>query len=142
MTRQWSLPFGAVTLTERFLTNDPPTPEQIDRLHREIARRVPRVTVRARELVGVGGTVAAVALLAGRRSVPRTTVVRLRDQLTSMTDRKRRRLGLPAGRSDVIVAGISVLTDVMDHLGAKTLRTTTEGLRHALLLETALETAG
>lgn len=142
-----SHPIGAVRLTERFVTSDPPSYASV--LEIELAAR--EVFQRAQPLEpypilhGVAGTVTtAAALLLELPAYDRERVdgsifaavqVRdLRDRLAFETSAERcRRPALDPGRADVIVAGLSILVAAMDHCGATALAVRDRGLRYALV---------
>ena len=147
----WSLPVGAVTLTEAFLHTDPPAADEMLTLSAEIRRHLLPVAARAGrdgELVGIGGTVSSILALLRkelgedpreihRKTVPFDTVSALAIHLSLKTVAGRERMGLERGRADIIVAGAWILVAAMSHLEASALRATTHGLRHGLLIELA-----
>lgn len=147
----WSLPVGAVTLTEQFLREDPPAAEELMRLSAEVSRHLSKVVTRVGkggELVGVGGTVAAALGLlrrasgddprkAHRKTISYEAISALSIHLSLKTVAQREEMGLEHGRADIIVAGAWILSAAMSHLGAQTLRASAHGLRHGLLIELA-----
>jgi exopolyphosphatase/guanosine-5'-triphosphate,3'-diphosphate pyrophosphatase len=135
----WSLPLGAVTLTERFLAHDPPDAGELERLRSEIRRRLARVPARGTdELLGIGGTVSIVLRLTGRGGRARLREVEaLAEHLSHRTAAERERLGVEPGRADIVAAGAWVLAEAMRRLGADRLRAAEGGLRHGILLELA-----
>lgn len=146
-----SHPIGAVRLTERFVTSDPPTPEAVAAIEAEalatFARGQPLPPYPV--LHGLAGTVTtAAALLLGLAKYDRERVdgsvfqaaqVRaLRDELARETSAERcRRPALDPGRADVVVAGLSILLAALRHCGADTLVVRDRGLRYALLRDAA-----
>jgi len=152
LERWWSLPLGAVVLTEQFLRSDPPTDEEMRLLAAAVERRLREVDIRPGpevELVGVGGTVAALQALASRKAKietrPPSAPARLSfDEISAAsvdlsvrTAAEREELGLERGRADIIVAGAWILLGVMSRLGALALRAGVHGLRHGMLIEMA-----
>ncbi|MFN3486045.1 MAG: hypothetical protein ACK44W_11265, partial [Planctomycetota bacterium] len=135
----WSLPLGAVTLTERFLAHDPPTAQELERLRAQARRRLARVPVRrVGDLLGIGGTVSAVLRLVGRRGrAERGEVESLAERFSRLAAAARERLGVERGRADIVVAGAWILVEAMKRLGAGALRSADGGLRHGMLLELA-----
>lgn len=137
---------GSVRLTERSVRHDPPTPEEVAALEATARATLVAQSVEPFEtLHGLAGTVTtAGALLLGLAAydreavdglrVPISDVVALRDELAAETLEQRvRRPLLPAGRADVIVAGLSILKVVLEHCGASTLVVRDRGLRYALV---------
>jgi exopolyphosphatase/guanosine-5'-triphosphate,3'-diphosphate pyrophosphatase len=130
-----SLEVGCVRLTERFLAHDPPSSDELGRAGRHVdglleqaARQCPELAG-ARRLVGLAGTVSALAQLeAGldhyRREaihhfvLGRQAVQRLLAELASVPSAERAaRFRLEPGRADVIVGGCVVLDRLMEHFG-------------------------
>jgi exopolyphosphatase/guanosine-5'-triphosphate,3'-diphosphate pyrophosphatase len=126
-----SVDVGCVRVTERVLTDDPPTSAQLDE-----ARRAVRVEVeRARRalprpgpggwLVGLAGTVSTLSMLVHRTAVYERRLVH--HSVVSLAEveewlgrlagepagARARRPGMVEGREDVIVGGVVVLAEVM-----------------------------
>jgi exopolyphosphatase/guanosine-5'-triphosphate,3'-diphosphate pyrophosphatase len=151
LSASWSLPVGAVTMTEEFLRTDPPAADEMLSLSAEIHRHLIPVVARAGregELVGVGGTVSSILALLRRelgedpreihrKTVPFDTISALAIHLSLKTAADRERMGLERSRADIIVAGAWLLVAAMSHLEASSLRPTAHGLRHGLLIELA-----
>ena len=125
-----SLQLGCVRLTERFLTSDPPTPDQVAATRIAIAdaltwgeQQMPELLGldRRRRLVGLAGTVSTLASLqlqVAEYDVDRlhhatlglTEVVDLCAKLAALSAAERSRLvGMVPGRADVILGGALVL---------------------------------
>jgi exopolyphosphatase/guanosine-5'-triphosphate,3'-diphosphate pyrophosphatase len=142
-----TLPLGAVRLTRRFLTGDPPSPRQLRALRRKIREHLLGVLPpadRGETIVGLGGTVRALAKLARTRVsrrqrqglvLARADVTAIRARLEALPLRKRRRLtGLKPERADIIVAGAVVLEELMLLGGYPTLTVCLAGVRDGVLL--------
>jgi exopolyphosphatase/guanosine-5'-triphosphate,3'-diphosphate pyrophosphatase len=130
-----SLDIGCVRLTERFLSSDPPGPEQVGDARRFVAGLLVRVSTdqpafgSAATLVGLAGTVAALAAIdqglgtydrdrVHHYRLTRTTVERLLAILAGEpSPSRRRRPGVEADRADVIVGGTVILAELMRHFG-------------------------
>lgn len=124
-----SLDVGAVRLTERHVTHDPPSISEIEMMRvdvREALGRIPSPPDGAR-LFGVAGTVTTLAVLSlgladfDATSVHHSVLARevvedLLVTLSQMPVAERRVLPSMPGREDVIVAGTVILAEVMDHL--------------------------
>jgi exopolyphosphatase/guanosine-5'-triphosphate,3'-diphosphate pyrophosphatase len=133
-----SLDLGCVRLSERYLQDDPPLPEQlaavvaaIDAALDEAPRAVSallRLRPRSR-LVGLAGTVSTLASLDQQlaqydysrlhhATLTRQSVVQWCDVLAAEPARSRlARPGMSQGREDVIVGGALVLREVMSRFG-------------------------
>jgi exopolyphosphatase/guanosine-5'-triphosphate,3'-diphosphate pyrophosphatase len=148
-----SLPLGAVRLTEKFGGETAGVPA-LDEL-RALAQRRMRKALPAREwrksrVIGSGGTFTTLARMAlARRGDPipdsvHATVVttaeveHLLEWLAHKTPAQRRAVaGLSPERSDIIVAGVAVVAELLDLLDARELAVSSFGLREGLLLEMA-----
>jgi exopolyphosphatase / guanosine-5'-triphosphate,3'-diphosphate pyrophosphatase len=128
-----SLQLGCVRLTERYLTSDPPTPDEVAATRIAIGdaltwgeQRMPQLLVLdgRRRLVGLAGTVSTLASLKLKlaeydvdllhhATISLAEVVDLCDMLASLPTAKRRGLvGMVPGRADVILGGALVLEAV------------------------------
>ncbi len=129
-----SLEIGCVRLTERFLRGDPPAPVEVEAavqdIVAELERAVGTIPLLSRlepgsRLVGLAGTVSTLASLElGLAEYDRDriqhavltaqVVGRWCDVLGAESLRERsQRVGLPAGRRDVIFGGVLVLREVL-----------------------------
>jgi exopolyphosphatase/guanosine-5'-triphosphate,3'-diphosphate pyrophosphatase len=125
-----SLQLGCVRLTERFLKDDPPTPEQVAQTRRAIADALTRGEEErpelrdldvSRRMVGLAGTVSTLASLTleideydmdrlHHSTLARTQIETLCEVLASLSARERAGLvGMIPGREDVILGGALVL---------------------------------
>jgi exopolyphosphatase/guanosine-5'-triphosphate,3'-diphosphate pyrophosphatase len=145
----WSVPTGAVTLTERHLRSDPPSSAEMLALAADVQGALEPVVVRSGndcELVGIGGTVSALLralrLTTGDdpkehhgRFVTFPEIEALSIRLSLMTVKDREALGLEPGRADIVVAGAWLLVAAMSRVEARGLRASARGLRHGLLID-------
>jgi exopolyphosphatase / guanosine-5'-triphosphate,3'-diphosphate pyrophosphatase len=154
-----SFRLGTVRLLEQFPVSDPPTPKEWheccawlrDFIRSEIApplhphlRRYPPGQV---QLVGTGGTTTILGRiqlqlhsfereLLENVLLGRTQIREHEHRLWSLPLSERRKIiGLPSRRADVILTGTSIFALVMEELGFETLRVSTRGLRFAALLD-------
>ncbi len=131
-----SVDIGCVRLTERYLLDDPPTPEQIQGATAEIEGALDRVLTTvpvadAQTALGLAGTVTTVAALAlglaeydpVRLQHSRITAEQIRRvtaDLLAMPSRARARLPvMHPGRVDVIGGGALVLRTAIDRFGMR-----------------------
>jgi exopolyphosphatase/guanosine-5'-triphosphate,3'-diphosphate pyrophosphatase len=146
-----SLELGAVFLTDNFLKSDPVNPDEHQKLRKHI-RKVLKNPFAAQErsamqcLVGSGGTITSIAamVMAGRRErydsvhgyeLLRSEVVHLLAMLLRKSDKERRSLpGLSPDRSDIIIAGVTVVDELMEFFQANLLRVNERGIREGLIL--------
>jgi exopolyphosphatase/guanosine-5'-triphosphate,3'-diphosphate pyrophosphatase len=145
-----SMKLGAVGLTERFLTSDPPRAEQLDQLRDEIRRALkdPARQLRGHKwdaATGTSGTILAVRSALRLQSTGNNgeaSVVNLRElsQLTATlavmnTTQRRDYAGLSLRRAEIIVAGAIVLEETMRTLDLQSLRTCDWSLREGVIID-------
>lgn len=129
-----SMDIGSVRLTERHFAHDPPTPSEQEAVRADAAASIATGMAaigshRPDVLVGLAGTITTVAAIAiglqgydrdaiHHSTLSREQVLQIRARLAGMTSNERRALpAMPAGREDVIVAGIVILEQVLEALG-------------------------
>ncbi|MBW3577014.1 MAG: Ppx/GppA family phosphatase [Actinobacteria bacterium] len=134
-----SLQLGCVRLTERLLSSDPPTDEELQDARAEIAGQLDHAAETlarqdadpgdCRSLIGVAGTVTTLAALSldldeydadavHGTVVDRETVGDLTRWLAGLRSAERRELGPVApGREDIILGGALVVEAVLDRFG-------------------------
>jgi exopolyphosphatase/guanosine-5'-triphosphate,3'-diphosphate pyrophosphatase len=126
-----STDIGSVRLTERHVSSDPPTMDELEAVaadadvHLTEAARVLGAP-RDATMLGLAGTITTVAAIAlelpgyDRAAIhhirlTRETIAGVRAQLASMTSEERRSLpAIPRGREDVIVVGVVILERVLE----------------------------
>lgn len=161
-----SFPMGTVRLLDQLPHSDPPTAEQLagcrQRLQEFLRAQVePRLApvlfdlARAPggqppvELVGTGGTASILACMEAqltvfdRTKLEATRLTRERVQWHVETlwrlplEARKRVVGLPPNRADVILTGTAIYEAVMGFFGLPHMRVSTRGLRFAALLDPA-----
>jgi exopolyphosphatase / guanosine-5'-triphosphate,3'-diphosphate pyrophosphatase len=154
----FSLDLGAVGLSERLLSNDPPKPRELKDLRHEISAAFERP---ARELgntpwqhvTGTSGTILAVgtALRASLESdverknlpaqpstveIPLGPLISWNTGLAAMSNAERKRLpGISPQRSEIVVAGSQILEGAMRTLGINVLVTCEWALREGVIID-------
>ena len=148
-----SLPFGAIRLTERFLS-DGVNERSVKRLRRAVREglrgQVAGRLWRGARIIGSGGTFTNLAgmylarqgILTARSvhatHVPRADLERILGTLIDMPPEDRRAMpGLNPDRADIIVAGLAAAAEVLKRLDARELVVSRYGIREGLLLEAA-----
>jgi exopolyphosphatase/guanosine-5'-triphosphate,3'-diphosphate pyrophosphatase len=143
-----SLPLGAVRLTEHFLLHDPPTLDEVQKLHDEIEKVLSDIPpALTGVLVGIGGT--AVTLGAMHLGLDafdlekihglQLTLNELIDQVKELqtkdlTARKQIK-GLPPDRADIILAGAMIILATMERFQKDALHISSHGLRYGLFYQ-------
>jgi len=146
--RWQSLPFGAVSLTERFLTGNPASAVEVEALEAyvdgELAARCAEMPESTPLLAGVGGTVTGLGVLDRGLTTYTPSLVEgwmvemsrleaLVDRLRGSTEAERRRLsGLGTGRADIVVAGALAVRRLARRFQARGMVCSTRGLRYGL----------
>ncbi len=159
-----SLPLGAVRLTQEFLGNDPPTPQDIARMRQFIARELRRAERRniaalVKTVIATSGTAAALAeaskslaktlpAKAPARSaakpdpnvIPVRAVRRMAERLTKMEEPARAAVpGIGPKRSEIIVAGAHVYAEILERFALPGFRYSPMGLRDGILAQMLAE---
>jgi exopolyphosphatase/guanosine-5'-triphosphate,3'-diphosphate pyrophosphatase len=143
-----SLQIGSVRLTERFIKNDPPSPEEIRLLRASINEAISKLSswTRAAEvLVGIAGTVTTICAVATEMrtydhaqvhgyELSQEQVEAVVEKLTRIPTAERKKLpGMVEGRADVIVAGGLILERVMKSCNARSVIVSDQGIRWGLV---------
>jgi exopolyphosphatase/guanosine-5'-triphosphate,3'-diphosphate pyrophosphatase len=146
--RWTSLPFGAVTLTERLVASDPPTADQLTSarawVRGELMHNCALFPERTAVLAGVGGTITVLAALdAGMTTydpaqlegayMPRERVMALVDRIVHSSQAERRSMPIMGeGRADIVGTGALVVEGLLERFRAPGLLCSTQGLRYGL----------
>ena len=152
-----SLPFGAVSLTERHLVSDPPGDSEIQALRREVRDQLMHncayMPSRTPLLAGVGGTVTVMASMDRGLATYEPGLIEgwviQPDRLTALVDRlvaasHEQRLAhsvMGEGRADIVVAGALVVSELAARFPSPGLVCSTRGLRYGLARLAAQEAA-
>jgi len=146
----FSLELGAVYLSETFLRGEMPSAAVHNRLRRHV-RKILKQTFPAGKpavnaLIGSGGTITAIAamVLAGRNEVfgsahgyevLRSDVVHLLAMLLRKNLKELRSVpGLSPDRADIIVAGVTVIDELLEFCQCNLLKVNDRGIREGLIL--------
>jgi exopolyphosphatase/guanosine-5'-triphosphate,3'-diphosphate pyrophosphatase len=149
--RSWTLPLGALLLSDRFLSSDPPSERETDALREHVREALDEAGLGPigpeEDLIGTGGTIRNLAKIdrhARVYPIPRLhgyvlTAKRLADIVSRLTSRpaSRRRLvpGLNPDRADSIAGGSLAILTLMERVGASLLSISGQGLREGVALE-------
>jgi exopolyphosphatase/guanosine-5'-triphosphate,3'-diphosphate pyrophosphatase len=147
----FSMPLGAVRLTERFLKNDPPAEKEMKELRRFAKRQIGPMAERVgREkftmAFGTGGSITTLAdtdaKLSGESRAGSLSVLR-RSRLEALLEvLEQRSLSYRAAaiagdpkRADIIIAGAAVLLALMKQVGLDYIFVSNRGLRDGLMID-------
>lgn len=154
----YSLPLGAVRVTERLVRSDPLRKKHWKLMKEEIDRAI-RAAIRqpahrAEIMVGSGGSFTALAHMSkwqreGRHGsvqgyvLTAAEIIYLLDRLREAPLEARRQMqGLSPDRADIIVAGASVIARLVRRLGTQQILVNERGIRDGLLLHMISELPG
>jgi exopolyphosphatase / guanosine-5'-triphosphate,3'-diphosphate pyrophosphatase len=154
----YSLPLGAVRVTERLVRSDPLRNKHWKLMKEEIDRGI-RATIRqqahrAEIMVGSGGSFTALAHMSkwqreGRHGsvqgyvLTPAEIIHLLDRLREAPLEARRRMpGLSPDRADIILAGATVIARLVRRLGTQQILVNERGIRDGLLLHMISELPG
>ncbi len=157
--RVFTIPIGAVDLTERFagVSDDGRLSGSAYRKMRKFARRlirehIGRAPVTPQVVIGTGGTLTTLGTMALNRDlgtpdanlfagvvqgyeVPRAEVRHLLEYLRKLPVKERTKVpGLSADRADIIVGGLIIVDAVLRQLGVNRVRVHDGGIRDGMLL--------
>lgn len=141
-----SLDIGSVRLTEKYITQHPVKPEELEKVKAHIADELKKLTLEVpagTKVVAVAGTPTTLAAMdqgfafdSKRVQGHPLTNERLKywlDRLADMGVQERRALtGMDSKRADVIVAGTMILLMSSETLGATQLEVSVKGLRYGV----------
>ena len=154
----YSLPLGAVRVTEHLVRSDPLRQKHWKQMKAEIDRGIRTVigqpAHRAEIMIGSGGTFTALAHMSkwqreGRHGsvqgyvLTPAEIIHLLGRLREAPLETRRQMpGLSPDRADIIVAGASVIARLVRRLGAQQILVNERGIRDGLLLHMIAELPG
>lgn len=142
-----SMDIGSVRLTERFLKNSPPEPDELmatyDHILSTLKQKIPP-GIKGTRAIGVAGTVTTIAAMTlGLKVYDRTKVSGHRfdaadtgRQFAWLKDRTASQIVsplIPAGRADILLAGTMVLMGYLEVTGLAGLTASDRGLRYGLV---------
>jgi exopolyphosphatase/guanosine-5'-triphosphate,3'-diphosphate pyrophosphatase len=151
------LPLGVLTLSQAFPVGDPPAPERMAALEREISGRLrqfyadnfARCLRVAPTLVGTAGAVTTLAAMAlemtdydpkrvNNLALQKSQIERLAFRMLALPEAERARLpGLEAGKAGVMAAGVLIILAILETFGRDSLVVIDAGLLEGLLSELA-----
>ncbi len=147
----WTLPLGAVRLTDRFLKSDRPSASELQAMRKFITTQIKGADLPTlgdgEMLVGTGGTIRTLAKIdRARRPYPlsrlhgydieRDKLRRIVDMLQSRTLAARRSVsGLNEDRAETIVAGAHAVQAVVNALHASAVVVSGQGLREGVAID-------
>ncbi|MHB1605865.1 MAG: Ppx/GppA phosphatase family protein [Leptospirales bacterium] len=151
-----TLPLGAVRLSEMFFRkNGSPTSSEWKKLEKHIERILSQtpssIIPTVPHTVGVGGTVRQLARISQRSlkypfyplvhqySMTRKEVERIVSLVReNPVSQRSESLGVPKDRSDILPAGVLLISKIMDFARSETLTVSQQGLRYGLFMEYCL----
>lgn len=155
----FSKPLGAVRLTEMFLKGDPPDPRELARMENYIHERIAGPASRLGgskidRMIATSSTAAAVVCAvnrvrrskrdhADRLAATTPQIRRLYKEVTSLALADRRSIvGIGPRRAEIIVAGVAVLHQFVEHFQLPRLYYSTAGVREGIIADLAHRRVG
>ena len=154
----YSLPLGAVRVTERLVRSDPLRDKHWkamkDEIDHSIRGAIRQPAHRAEIMIGSGGSFTALAHMSkwqreGRHGsvqgyvLTPAEIIHLLDRLREAPLEARRQMqGLSSDRADIIVAGATVIARLVRRLGSQRILVNERGIRDGLLLHMISELPG
>lgn len=145
-----SIPFGAVLLTERYITSHPVSAEEekklIEAIDVEIAEALKSIAgFSITNVIAVAGTPTTLAqvILGGFEDskingykLSQKTLIDLENRLKSITIEQRiENMGVPKGRADILYAGAVLLRKLLAAVAATEVQVSTRGVRHGIVAD-------
>jgi exopolyphosphatase/guanosine-5'-triphosphate,3'-diphosphate pyrophosphatase len=152
LVEAFSKPLGALRLTEVFLKSDPPNPRELARMQKYIQERiagpVARLgTARVDRMIATSATAAAAVCAVNRVRRSRrdradrlqATAPQLRQLFREVSSRdsggRAKIIGIGPKRAEIIVAGVSVLNEVVQELRLNRFYYSTAGVREGIVAD-------
>ena len=145
-----SLNIGCVRLTEKFITSQPTTNEEVQQLEKIIAENFKQLSkfedIPIEEIIAVAGTpTSLVAAEIGFFDAEKIegyllsadTLLSWKEKLQKWTQDEKIENGIPAGRADVILVGVLILIETLKSFKKNRIKVSTRGVRHGIALEMA-----
>lgn len=146
-----SLELGAVFLTEKFISNDPPTETELKQLRKHIRKTLKKEGIDdglpVSCLIGSGGTMTNIGSMimamrgeqyesVHRYEVLHSEIVHLLAMLSRKNQKERQNIpGLNPERADIILAGMILTDEMLRRTRTNLLRINAKGIREGLILQ-------
>lgn len=150
-----SLPFGAVLLTERFLSKDIINQDRLKILEEFLLNKFRGIEWldenKGLPIVGVGGTIRTIAKMDRKKirfpfeslhnyQVTKEEVLYIYERVSNTNLKQRKRIpGMNNDRADIITGGLTPLISLMKYLGTEKLIISGKGLREGVFFKKYLE---
>jgi exopolyphosphatase/guanosine-5'-triphosphate,3'-diphosphate pyrophosphatase len=148
-----SLPLGAVSLTEKYVSHDPPSGDEVMKLRQEIEKALLSIPPTLEgDLVGIGGTAATLGSMhmgldifdQERIHGLQLTLAELGTRVKELQEkdlaRRKQITGLPSDRADIILTGAMIILSSMKRLKKDTIHISCHGLRYGLVYKRFMNT--
>ncbi len=145
-----SFNIGVVKLTEKFISHQPTSQDQIINVtkfideHIDKALKVQPQGFQVDEILAVAGTPTALAAAQIGEFIPEKVdgfsltqkdLESWRERLTPATIEEKQKMGIPQGRADVILTGVLILLQTLKKFKKEKLTVSTRGVRYGVALE-------
>lgn len=144
-----SLDIGCVRLTEKFIHQQPTPQQQVDQATAYIKKNLEQLKSKITnldrfEILAVAGTPTSIVTaeigqfdaekIDGYR-LNKTQLINWRQKLLKSSVPEKIKMGIPAGRADVILIGVLILLEALNTFNKDELIVSTRGVRHGVALE-------
>ncbi len=142
-----SLDIGSGRLTRQFLCSDPPTTKEVKRARESAASVLDQFAFDPVKIIGVGGSAAALALIAAGVShheaemahhftLQKSTLAGIVNELAQRSIKERKKItGLDPDRADVLLGGALIYWEIMDYFKVDSMITSLRDLMYGIFLE-------
>lgn len=149
VSKRFSIDLGAIRITEKYFSDDPVTPGNVEAVLAEISNDLEKggCNGTAATLVGIGGTVTSMGAVKHQLAVYDPDIIQgseldmpdVEAQIalysTKTLAQRREIIGLQPRRADVILAGACIIKAILTRLSADKLTISDRGLRHGMAYE-------
>lgn len=145
-----SLNMGCVRLTEKFITTQPTSNQEVQHLQNVISENFQQISelegVAIEEIIAVAGTpTSLVAAEIGFYDAEQIEghfltsdkLLDWKNKLQKWTQAEKIKNGIPAGRADVLLVGVLILLETLKRFKKNSMKVSTRGVRHGIALEMA-----
>ncbi len=149
-----SLNIGCVRLTEKFITSQPTSGDEVIQLEKIISKSFEQLSefehIKIDEMLAVAGTPTSLAAAEiGAFDAEKIegyfltteSLLAWKNKLQKWTLEEKIKNGIPAGRADVILVGVLILLETLKKFKHNKIKVSTRGVRHGIALEMAFRSS-
>lgn len=139
---------GCVKLTEEYISKYPVSPEDLKKCHQEIEEKLietkKMITEPIDQILAVAGTPTSLAAaeigrfeagLIDSYQLTKSSLEKWKTKLAQASVQEIEKMGIPAGRADVILVGVLILLETLKVFNKDTITVSTRGVRYGVALQ-------